>query len=73
MREKPASQGMCFFLQGAALAIMQLQQRVAWTQSPKLTQDFYNDLFRKGVPWRVRETSCISKGDASCEVVVEAT
>ncbi len=73
VREKPASQGMCFFLQGAALAIMQLQQRVAWTQSPKLTQDFYNDLFRKGVPWRVRETSCISKGDASCEVVVEAT
>lgn len=70
-REGPAKQGMCFFLQGAALATMQLAERVPWKDKPVLTQDFYNELFRKGVPWSVRETSCISRGDAMCEVVVE--
>lgn len=70
-REQPATQGMCFFLQGAALATMQLAERVPWTARPQLTQAFYNDLFRTGVPWTVRETSCISRGDAYCEVVVE--
>ncbi len=72
-REGPAKQGMCFFLQGAALAVMQLAERVPWTEKPHLTQDFYNELFRKGVPWTVRETKCISRGDAACEVVVERT
>lgn len=71
VREARATQGMCFFLQGAALAIMQLAERVPWTSQPHLTQDFYNDLFRKGVPWEVRETSCISRGDSACEVIVE--
>ncbi|MCC7073710.1 MAG: hypothetical protein IT383_20535 [Deltaproteobacteria bacterium] len=72
-REGPAQQGMCFFVQGAALAFMQLAERVPWTQRPKLTQEFYVELFRRGVPWSVKETKCIAKGDMACEVVVQKT
>jgi len=67
-----AEVGRCYFLQGAALAMMQLAHRVPWSDSPKLNQEFYNDLFRKGVPWKVQETRCISRGDEMCEAVVTA-
>jgi hypothetical protein len=63
----------CYFLQGAALAMMQLAHRVSWRESPELTQEFYNDLFRRGVPWKVEETRCVCRGDEMCEAVVSAS
>jgi hypothetical protein len=60
----------CFFLQGAALAIMQLASRVQWDSRPRLTQDFYNKLFRGGLPWRVEQGECVTRGDGFCRVVV---
>lgn len=69
-REGRASGGMCFLLQGAVLATMQLIDRVPWRDRPELTESFYADLFRRGLPWQVEETQCISKGDDKCELVV---
>jgi len=63
----------CYLLQGGILAMMQLAHRVAWKEKPALTQDFYVDLFKRGIPWRAEETSCISRGDEYCEIVVERT
>ena len=70
-REGRASEGMCFFVQGAALAIMQLAHRVPWRARPSLSQTFYDELFRAALPWHVEETSCVARGDVFCEVVVE--
>jgi hypothetical protein len=69
-REETPDRGRCYFLQGATLAIMQLAQRVPWTEHPTLDQDTYHALFRQGVPWTVEEPRCIAKGDAYCEAVV---
>lgn len=66
-----AEESKCFLLQGGILACMQLAHRVDWTAKPELSQEFYDQLFRNGVPWRQEETRCISKGDDFCEVVVE--
>ena len=32
--------------------------------------EFYNQLFRNGLPWQAEETQCVSRGDPMCEVVV---
>ncbi|MCB9650942.1 MAG: hypothetical protein H6730_30780 [Deltaproteobacteria bacterium] len=69
-REGRATEPMCFVLQGAALAIMQLIERVPWAERPTLNQEFYNQLFRNGLPWQAEETQCVSRGDPMCEVVV---
>jgi hypothetical protein len=63
--------GRCYFFQGAALAFMQLAHRVDWKAKPEFSQDFYNQLFRGGVPWEARETMCRTMGHEYCEVVVE--
>ncbi len=60
----------CYFLQGAALAIMQLAECVNWRERPALDQEFYNKLFRSGVKWRVEQTQCRTMGQDRCEVVV---
>ena len=59
-----------YFLQGAALAIVRLAHRVDWEGSPQLTQQFYNDLFRGDLSWRVEQTKSLHCGDAYSEVVV---
>jgi hypothetical protein len=60
-----------YFLQGACLAIAQLAHRVDWKAKPRLTQDFYNALFRGGpLPWRVEQVKSAAGGDSLCEVVV---
>lgn len=69
-REGRATTPMCFLLQGACLATMQLIERVPWRDRPALTEEFYADLFRRGLPWAVEETQCIARGDDRCEVVV---
>ena len=69
-RHEMANEGRCFFFQGASLAMMQLAHRVDWKSKPDFDQDLYNDLFRRGVPWVVEETKCISKGDEFCETQV---
>jgi hypothetical protein len=69
-REGRAAEPMCFFLQGAVLAVMQLIERVPWRERPNLSQEFYNQLFRTGLPWQATETQCVSRGDPMCEVVV---
>lgn len=71
-REGRATEGACYFMQGAALATMQLAHRVPWTSRPSLTDAFYDQLLQDGLPWRVDETSCVSKGDPFCEFVVTA-
>lgn len=71
-REGRAEEGSCYFMQGATLATMQLAHRVPWTSRPALTQEFYGELFRGGVPWRVEETRCVSKGDEMCEFAITA-
>ncbi len=69
-REGRARESTCFVFQGAGIAIMQLAHRVPWTSRPQLTAEFYGELFRGGLPWRVEETSCVARGDAFCEAVV---
>lgn len=70
-REGRALEASCFFLQGAALAIMQLAERVPWAEQPDLDNEFYQNLCKQEPPWSSRETLCVSKGDPCCEVVVE--
>ena len=48
-----------YFLQGAALAVMQLAHRVDWESKPALTQPFYDSLFRGGTPWKVEQTQSL--------------
>lgn len=61
----------CYILQGAALAMMVLAEKVDWLSRPKLTQDYYASLFRSGkLGWRAEETRCLARGDDMCEVVV---
>jgi len=69
-RHGTSSRPSCYFLQGAALAIMQLAERVKWTARPALTQDYYNQLFRGGAHWKVEQTRCRTLGHDRCEVVV---
>ncbi len=73
VRHGRATRGVDYFLQGAALAIAQLAHRVAWTERPQLTQEFYSALFRGGIPWHAEQTRCIAAGDPLSEVVVTAT
>ncbi|MEZ4372161.1 MAG: hypothetical protein R3B07_15110 [Polyangiaceae bacterium] len=61
-----------YFFQGAALAIMQLAHRVSWRSRPELTSEYYDELFRKGVPWTLKQTSCIACGDDVSEVIISA-
>nr|HRC87482.1 hypothetical protein [Thermoanaerobaculia bacterium] len=66
-----STRGRCYILQGAAVALMVLAQKVPWTESPSLTPEFYASLFSAGpLPWKVEETRCIAKGDSYCEAVV---
>jgi hypothetical protein len=59
-----------YFLQGATTAIAMLAHRVDWKARPKLTQDYYNALFRAGTPqWTPEQTRCIACGDTQSEVV----
>ena len=60
----------CYFFANAARAIMQLAHRVDWPSKPTLTEELYLSLFKQGLGWNVEETSCCSKGDSVCEVVV---
>jgi hypothetical protein len=68
-----ASRAVEYFLQGAALATAQLAHRVHWTARPQLTPEYYQQLFKGGVPWRAEQTSAIVCGEPYSEVVVTAT
>jgi hypothetical protein len=60
-----------YFFQGATTAIALLAHRVDWKSRPKLTQEYYNALFRAGTPqWKAEQTACIACDDARSEVVV---
>lgn len=59
-----------YMLQGAALATAQLAHRVAWLERPELTDDYYQELFKGGVPWRAVQTKAVVCGDPFSEVVV---
>jgi hypothetical protein len=67
-----ASRAVEYFLQGAALATAQLAHRVHWTERPRLTPEYYQQLFKGGVPWRAEQTSAIVCGEPYSEVVVTA-
>lgn len=62
-----------YFLQGSALAMMVLAERVDFAARPELTNDVYLNLFRGRVPYRVEQTLCQTRGDACSELVVTAT
>ncbi len=72
-RHGKASRPREYFFQGAALAIAQLAHRVDWESKPALTQGFYDELFRGGVPWRAEQTKSMQCGDEVSEVVVHCT
>lgn len=72
-REGQSREGACHFTQGAALAIAQLAHRVPWARRPQLDEELYGELFRRGVPWSVEETRCVSRGDRLCEFVATRT
>ena len=59
------------FLQGTALAIMQLLHRVDFRAERPIMPDSYAHLFRSGPRWHVEETKSPLRGDDTCEVVVE--
>jgi hypothetical protein len=63
----------CYFLQGSALAMMVLAHRVKWAERPRLTHDFYVNLFRDRIPWRVHQPLCPTRGDALTELVVSSS
>jgi len=60
------------FLQGTALAVMQLLHRVDFGEERPITTDSYDALFRSGTRFYSEETQSTLRGDAFCEVVVEA-
>jgi hypothetical protein len=63
----------CYFFQGAVQGFQVLSYRVRWLERPKLTQQFYEDLFHKGsVGFKVSAPRCLTMGDDYCEAVVEA-
>lgn len=59
-----------YLLQGAALAMAQLAHRVKWSEKPRLTPEYYQDLFKGGVPWKFEQTRAITCGDPVSEIVV---
>lgn len=59
-----------YMLQGAALATAQLAHRVSWLDKPELTDEYYQELFKGGVPWRAVQTKAVVCGDPYSEVVV---
>jgi hypothetical protein len=62
-----------YLLQGAALATAQLAHRVKWSTKPKLTTEYYLELFKGGVPWRAEQTRAIVCGEPVSEIVVTRT
>jgi hypothetical protein len=60
------------FLQGTALAIMQLLHRVDFDAARPIGPDTYAGLFRSGPRLAVEETRSPLRGDAVCEARVEA-
>lgn len=61
----------CYFFANAARGMMQLASRIDWKSRPALTEELYHDLFKKNLPWDMRETRCVAMGDEYCEAVVE--
>ncbi len=59
-----------YMLQGAALATAQLAHRVKWLEKPELTDEYYQQLYKGGVPWRAEQTKAVVCGDPYSEVVV---
>ncbi len=59
-----------YMLQGAALATAQLAHRVDFEAKPELTEDYYQKLFKGGVPWVAEQTKSVVCGDPYSEVVV---
>lgn len=69
-RHGQAPYGNEYFLQGATLAIAQLADRVDWKAKPKLTQEYYDALFRGGrLPWKVEQPRSLATGDTLSQVV----
>jgi hypothetical protein len=60
------------FLQGLALAMMQLLHRVDFDNPEPLGPDSYSALFRSGTRFHVEETRSTVRGDGFCEVIVQA-
>lgn len=60
------------FLQGLALAVMQLLHRVDFDDPEPLGPGAYEALFRSGTRFQVEETRSTVRGDGLCEVIVEA-
>ncbi len=62
--------GNCYFLQGAALAIMRLYDAIDWQEKPALDQRLYLKLFKSEHPWKVTQTKSLANGDPYSEVIV---
>ncbi|MEJ7732952.1 MAG: hypothetical protein WKG00_27615 [Polyangiaceae bacterium] len=60
------------FMQGVALALMQLLHRVDFRSERPIVGDTYAALFKSGTKWHVDETRSPLRGDDVCEVSVEA-
>ena len=60
------------FLQGFALALMQLLHRVDFTSERPIERDTYDALFKSGTRFHVEETRSPLRGDGACEVAVDA-
>ena len=58
-----------YFLQGAAVAIMELGHRIPWAESPQLSDAFYRKLFLRGQTWKCEQTMDLARGDPFCEIV----
>jgi hypothetical protein len=59
-----------YLFQGAAIAMAQLAHRVKFTEKPALTPEYYQSLFKGGVPWHAEQTRSIVCGDSCSEIVV---
>ena len=59
-------------LQGTALGLMQLLHRVDFSAERPIVKETYDALFKSGVRFHAEESASTLRGDATCEVMVEA-
>lgn len=72
VRHGPTVRTRLSFLQGTALALMHLLHRVDFDAATPIDTGTYESLFRDGRRFHVEETRSTVRGDADCEVTVEA-
>jgi len=70
INEIAPKQNNAYFVQGAAVAIMQLWKAIDWNNRPELNQELYKQLFKNDASWEVKQSTSLAAGDPYTEIVV---